>query len=158
MGKKLTEMKRKEMLNSLCMEHLKSMYKDKCYWLVGLNLHRQPKTKMEWVKHFDRFVYEGKLSDSWKGNGNSFLIKLIKKKARFKTGQKHKLWIKAKHKCEICKKVLDTVPDVHHIKPVEEGGYCLENNGIVVCPTCHRKAGSDVFTRKQLKSFIKYRC
>lgn len=48
------------------------------------------------------------------------------------------------HTCKVCgyKPVLDAELDAHHITDRTElpnGGYVLEN-GITLCPTCHKKA------------------
>lgn len=57
---------------------------------------------------------------------------------------------RADKQCEWCGKDIDS-PDVHHIKPREEGGSNKTSNLIVLCPNCHRKADSGVISRSKLK-------
>lgn len=57
---------------------------------------------------------------------------------------------RADKECEWCGKDIDS-PDVHHIKPREEGGPNKPSNLIVLCPNCHRKADSGVISRSKLK-------
>lgn len=57
---------------------------------------------------------------------------------------------RADKQCEWCGKDIDS-PDVHHIKPREEGGPNKTSNLIVLCPNCHRKADSGVISRSKLK-------
>ncbi|MFB6213693.1 MAG: HNH endonuclease [Candidatus Nanohaloarchaea archaeon] len=57
---------------------------------------------------------------------------------------------RADKQCEWCGKDIDS-PDVHHIKPREEGGPNKPSNLIVLCPNCHRKADSGVISRSKLK-------
>lgn len=61
---------------------------------------------------------------------------------------------RANKKCEWCGDQIDS-PDVHHIKPREEGGPNKKSNLIVLCPTCHRKADRGAISRDKLKYQIR---
>lgn len=62
---------------------------------------------------------------------------------------------RADKQCEWCGEDIDS-PDVHHIKPREEGGPNKKSNLIVLCPTCHRKADRGVISRSKLKYQIRH--
>ncbi len=54
------------------------------------------------------------------------------------------------HKCQICETTFPTTTggsysETHHLLPLGMGGFDVEENIVVVCPTCHRKfhSGSD---------------
>lgn len=55
--------------------------------------------------------------------------------------------------CEWCDVQVDS-PDVHHIKPREEGGPNRRQNLIVLCPNCHRKADRGMISRSKLRRAI----
>lgn len=57
---------------------------------------------------------------------------------------------RANRKCEWCTDSVDS-PDVHHIKPRNEGGPNKPDNLIVLCPNCHRKADRGAISRSKLK-------
>ena len=61
---------------------------------------------------------------------------------------------RADKQCEWCGEEIDS-PDIHHIKPREEGGPNKKSNLIVLCPTCHRKADRGVISRSKLKYQIR---
>lgn len=51
--------------------------------------------------------------------------------------------------CMICN--WDEAPcDTHHILPKREGGQMTLENGIILCPNCHRMADFNVITREEL--------
>jgi len=43
--------------------------------------------------------------------------------------------------------------DTHHIIPRSEGGKYTINNGIILCPNCHRLADVGVLTKEELRQF-----
>lgn len=51
--------------------------------------------------------------------------------------------------------------DVHHIVPKSEGGQNILDNGVVLCPNCHRLVHVGVLTTDDLnamKSRVEPRC
>lgn len=51
---------------------------------------------------------------------------------------------KYENKCQICLSTFETknngyYSEVHHIMPLKEGGLDVDNNILILCPTCHRK-------------------
>lgn len=77
-------------------------------------------------------------------------------------------WVKAqaKGKCELCgKRSFKTVTEqwyleIHHVKPLAEGGSDVPGNTVALCPNCHRRAhyGEDKEPiRKQLREGVKRR-
>ena len=82
-----------------------------------------------------------------------------KKKKRTLTTAQLKDFKAAIGKCEVCNsKQSIRVLEVHHIKPISEGGTdSFQTNLIVLCPTCHRKAHSGEITRAELRKAIKKR-
>lgn len=60
---------------------------------------------------------------------------------------------RANRQCEWCDEPVDS-PDVHHIKPRDEGGPNEPKNLIVLCPNCHRKADRGMISRSKLRRAI----
>ena len=60
-------------------------------------------------------------------------------------------------KCEWCGEKDPTVLEVHHIKPIEEGGTDTPSNLIVLCAKCHRKADRGLIPRGDLRKKVSKR-
>ena len=146
---KLGDKSRKELLNSLNLNQLKKLARD-----CG---HKPPYVTFsgrKWIKH-DFVVNLARDPKFWKKDK---LISLIKKESRLTTGEKRAIERKRGFKCEACgRSTINVKPDVHHIKPVAEGGKGLESNLIVLCPTCHRIAHTykSGYSKSGLKKYIK---
>ena len=55
-------------------------------------------------------------------------------------------------KCQVCnEKFKSRHLDIHHIKPIAEGGSDAVSNIIALCPTCHRKVHSNDLSSKVLR-------
>ncbi len=149
MGEKLKDLTRRQMLESLTLNQLKILARDwwglKPPYTTGIRT-KKLSTKKDFVGLFLTKIYT-----------KQALIKAIKKQANVPTAQKRRLERLVNHRCEICRKPLGLTPDIHHIIPRNEGGSSANNNLIILCPNCHRKAHSKVYTRKQLRDFIKRR-
>jgi len=67
---------------------------------------------------------------------------------------KDKLLVEAMHRCCLCPQHED-ITDVHHIIFISEGGSDIEDNLMVVCPTCHAKIHRirTMYRPKQLRMY-----
>jgi hypothetical protein len=147
MGEKLKDLGRKQILEQLSLEQLKAITKN--WWKLKppyKTAFKTLKTKKDFVNFHLIGIYTKKS-----------LITAIKKEAKVPIKKKRRLERLANHKCEACKQKLTAIPDIHHITPIDEGGSNSDNNLIVLCPTCHRKAHGKSYTRTELKKFIKKR-
>jgi len=71
--------------------------------------------------------------------------------------QRAKIILKVNGKCLQCKKKYSSdVLELHHIKPVSEGGSNRLSNITVLCPTCHRRVHTGEIPAKDLQSMEKY--
>ena len=152
MGEKLKDLTRRQMLESLTIDQLKTLARDwwglKPPYTTGVRgiYEKKLTTKKDFVSLLLSKIYTKKV-----------LITAIKKQSRVTTVQKRRLERLVNHRCEACRKPLGLTPDVHHITPRNEGGSNADSNLIVLCPNCHRKAHSEAYTRKRLKEFIRKR-
>lgn len=56
---------------------------------------------------------------------------------------------RADRHCEFCGKQSDHL-EIHHIRPRAKGGTNRPSNLIALCPECHRKADSSVYSQSEL--------
>ena len=67
--------------------------------------------------------------------------------AEFPESLKRQIRNKANGRCCICGEM---PVDIHHIKPVKDGGDNAASNAAPLCPTCHRKWGNNPDHRKMI--------
>ncbi len=146
---KLSDKSRKELLNSLNISQLKKLAKQCGYKPPYKTILGRP-----WIKH-DFISLLAQNPRFWKKDK---LVNLVRKESRLTTGEKRAIERSRGFKCEACdRSTINVKPDVHHIKPVSDGGSAKDTNLIVLCPTCHRIAHTykGRYSKIELKKYIK---
>ena len=89
-------------------------------------------------------------------------LKLIKEHNARSLKYKNKILYLYDRKCAICKWSLGGVGnkpsnglEIHHVRPVTQGGEDNIENLILLCPNCHKMAHTAYYNEKFLKGFIK---
>jgi len=77
-----------------------------------------------------------------------------KNKRTITPGQKKAFISAVGSRCEKCGERDIAVLDLHHIKPVSEGGSDTPSNLIVLCASCHRRVHGGSLTTKELRRIV----
>lgn len=68
------------------------------------------------------------------------------------TIKKQMLKNQGKAHCEFCGNDKEAILQIHHIKPVSQGGDNKDSNLVILCPNCHKLAHAHLISVEELKT------